>query len=191
MRAWLGTGMWDAMDTSKISRRGLILDVRTGAHRYTVFPGPESRDRRWVPPKEFVAQLKFAGQGMPAARMVQDGSQAPWNLEMTDDLRDRIERAGEVRLPRTKPMPHDQKFHLRRLKRWASVLAKKQPETGRNNDLNLAAYDPGTDAIVSGTPEDTVRQILRDAARASGTPGLEATLNSGLTAALRGRYARF
>jgi hypothetical protein len=194
MRAWLGTGMWDAMDTSKISRRGLILDVRTGAHRYTVFPGPESRDRRWVPPKEFVAQLKFAGQGMPAARMVQDGSQAPWNLEMNDDLRDRIARAGADKVSRPKlaldGSEADQRLALQELRRWSDLIAKMGPDTGRNNSLNRTAYHSGADAIAAGVPEDRVRQILLDAAQSSHTPGAEATINSGLTSGLRDRYAR-
>src|SRR6478735_9960665 len=46
MRKWLGD--WHGTDAGKITRRGLLLDVRTGANRYVVWPDASGEaNRRW------------------------------------------------------------------------------------------------------------------------------------------------
>lgn len=187
MRNWLGTNLWHPVDGKKISRRGLVLDVRTGPNRYTVWP--ESRDRHWASAVEFRSALDFAGNGMPRDRMVTDGSLAPWNLEMTPELRGSIARAGEDRVPQVR-VSGGVAETWNELDRWCSVLESKEPESGRNNTLNHVAYFQGSDAIAAGHPEQVVRARLMKAAAASNTPGAAATITSGLTSGLRDRHAR-
>lgn len=190
MRQWLGD--WHGTDASKVSRRGMVLDIRTGEHRYTIWPGSESRDRHWASMAEFSAAVRFAGKGMPAHRMIDNGDLAPWNLEMTDDLRERIARAGsdQVSRPalRLDGSEEDRTLAWKELERWAVVLEKMGPESGRNNTLNQTAYFAGANAIAAGHTEDTVRGRLLQAAAASNTPGAEATITSGLTSGLRDRH---
>lgn len=186
MRNWLGSNLWHPVDARKISRRGMVLDVRTGPNRYTVWP--ESLDRHWATATEFRAALNFAGNGMPRSRMVEDGSLAPWNLEMTPELRGSISRAGEDSTPRVRPSGGLAETWTE-LDRWCRVLESKEPESGRNNTLNHVAYFQGADAIASGHPEQLVRDRLVTAAAASGTPGAAATITSGLTSGLRDRHA--
>lgn len=186
MRNWLGSNLWHPVDARKISRRGMVLDVRTGPNRYTVWP--ESLDRHWATAAEFRAVLDFAGNGMPRSRMVEDGALAPWNLEMTPELRGSISRAGEDSTPRVRPTGGLAET-WNELDRWCRVLEGKEPESGRNNTLNHVAYFQGADAIVAGHPEQLVRDRLMIAAAASETPGAAATITSGLTSGLRDRYA--
>lgn len=190
-REWLGD--WDGVDAKKVSRRGLLIDIRTGPNRYTVWPGKESRDRRWVPFTEFRDQMMFAGRGMPRDRMVQDGSLAPWNRVMNDDLRERIKQAGTDNKA-TRPAlkldgsAADMALAWREFERWASMLDKMGPESGRNNALNTTAYHSGADAIAAGHSEERVRARLLAAATRNGTPGAEATITSGLTSGLRDHH---
>jgi hypothetical protein len=186
MRNWLGSNLWHPVDIRKVSRRGLVLDVRTGPNRYTVWP--ESRDRHWASAAEFRAALEFAGNGMPQSRMVEDGSLAPWNLELTPDLRGSIARAGEDRVPQVR-QSGGVAATWNELDRWCKVLEGKEPESGRNNTLNHVAYFQGADAIAAGHSEQLVRERLLTAAAASNTPGAAATINSGLTSGLRDRHA--
>jgi hypothetical protein len=186
MRNWLGPNLWHPTDLRKISRRGMVLDVRTGANRYTVWP--ESRDRRWASAAEFRAALEFAGNGMPADRMVEDGSLAPWNLEMTPELRGSISKAGEDRAPQVR-LSGGVAETWNELERRCRVLEGMEPESGRNNTLNQVAYFAGADAVASGHSEQLVRDRLLTAAAASNTPGAAATITSGLTSGLRDRHA--
>jgi hypothetical protein len=188
MRNWLGPNLWHPTDLQKISRRGMVLDVRTGPNRYTVWP--ETRDRHWASAAEFRAALNFAGNGMPRSRMVEDGSLAPWNLELTADLQGSIARAGED-VPSPVRTPSGSKAETwNELDRWCRVLEGKEPESGRNNTLNHVAYFQGADAVSAGHPEQLVRERLMTAAAASNTPGAAATIQSGLTSGLRARHAR-
>ncbi len=192
MKSWLAQTTWDGTDQGKISRRGIVLDVRTGTRRYVVWPGEGSRDRRWVGLTEFAAALQFAGQGMPSTRLITDGSLAPWNLHMNDELRERIARAGEDVSSKTALKLDGSEADLalawRELERWAKMIEKMGPESGRNNSLNRTAYFSGVDAIKAGHPADKVEQRLLQAAQVSGTPGARATITSGLTSGLRNRY---
>lgn len=188
MRAWLGD--WHGTDSSKVSRRGMVLDVRTGEYRYTIWPGPESRDRHWASLAEFSSSVRFAGRGMPTHRVVQDGSEAPWNLVMDDDLRERIKLVGADKIVRPDAQPlGDAQETWAELERWAGILEKREPKTGRNSLLNQIAYYSGADAISAGHTEDRVRARLMQAAIVCGTHGAEATITSGLTSGLRDRYA--
>jgi hypothetical protein len=190
MKQWLED--WHGTDASKVSRRGLVLDIRTGPYRYTIWPGPESRDRHWASLAEFSAAVRFAGKNMPAHRMVQDGSLAPWNLVMDDELRERIKRAGTDQINRPALVldgsEADKTLAWAELERWAGILQKMDPKTGRNSRLNQIAYYAGADAIDAGHTQDRVRAYLENAA--NGTHGAEATITSGLTSGLRDRYAR-
>ena len=186
MRRWLGPNLWHPVDLGKISRRGLVLDVRTGPNRYTVWP--ESLDRRWATAAEFRAALEFAGNGMPASRMVEDGGLAPWNLELTPELRESISRVGEDRAPQVRSSGGVAET-WNELERWCKVLEGKEPESGRNNMLNQVAYYQGADAVAAGHSEQLVRSRLMTAAAASNTPGAAATITSGLTSGLRERHA--
>lgn len=186
MRNWLGSNLWHPTDPRKISRRGMVLDVRTGPNRYTVWP--ETRDRHWASAVEFRSALEFAGNGMPRSRMVEDGSLAPWNLELTPDLQGSIARAGEDSTPQVRASGGLAET-WNELERWCAKLEQMEPESGRNNTLNHVAYFQGADAIAAGHSEQLVRSRLVNAAAASGTPGASATITSGLTSGLRARHA--
>lgn len=182
MKDWLGRGMWDGVDAQKISRRGMILDVRTSGSKYLIWPGPGARDRHWASAAEFRSALNFAGRGMPHSRMIQNGDQAPWNLEMTPELQDKIARLGADRVDRPAVVRSgDIGPALRELERWCRMLEQMDPESGRNNRLNNIAFYAGADAIAAGVPEDKVRARLLQAAARSNTPGAAATISSGLT----------
>jgi hypothetical protein len=192
MKTWLAVDTWDGTDSGKIARRGILLDVRTGERRYVVWPGDGARDRRWVARSEFVAALQFAGRGMPSWRIVTDGSLAPWNIPMDDELRGRIARAGADAVTRS-PLVFDGSeadlaLSWRELERWALMIEKMGPESGRNNSLNRTAYFSGADAIRAGHPMEKVEQRLLQAAAISNTPGARATVQSGLTSGLRDRH---
>lgn len=186
MRRWMGPNLWHPVSIQKISRRGLVLDVRTGANRYTVWP--ESMDRHWVSAVEFRSALEFAGNKMPASRMVEDGSLAPWNLELTPELLSSIARVGEDPVPQVR-VRGGLAETWNELDRWCKVLEGKEPESGRNNMLNQVAYYQGADAVAAGHDYDLVRERLTSAAAASNTPGASATITSGMTAGLSDRHA--
>lgn len=193
MQQWLGKGMWDGQDAAKVSVRGMVLDVRTGGKRYTVWPGEGSRDRKWITRQQFLYALNNVGRGMPTSFMQQNGDLAPWNLEMNDDLREAIARAGQDTIPRPTlrldGSEADRSLAWSELERWARMIEKMDPESGRNNKLNQTAYYAGADAIKAGFSEDAVRERLLTAAQISNTPGAEATITSGLTSGWRDRYA--
>jgi hypothetical protein len=192
MTSWLAMEPWDGTDKSKVGRRGILLDVRTGDRRYVIWPGQGARDRRWVALGEFTAALQFAGRGMPSWRMVTHGEQAPWNLAMTDELREKIARIGADAVT-SSPLAFDgsdadRNLAWRELERWASMIEKMAPETGRNNSLNRTAYFSGSDALRAGWPREAVENRLIKAALISGTPGADATIASGLNSGLRDRH---
>jgi hypothetical protein len=177
MRQWLGD--WHGTDKSKVGRRGILLDVRTGAARYAVWP--ETRDRRWVTLAEFTAALQFAGRGMPSWRMVADGSRAPWNLAMTDELRARIAKVDDDP-PQTVSASDavSASWAWKELDHWCQRLEQMPPESGRNNALNRTAFLAGRQAIQAGWPTERVENRLRLAAARCQCPGAEATIRSGL-----------
>lgn len=186
MRNWLGPNMWHPVDKGKISRRGMVLDVRTGPNRYTVWP--DDRDRRWASAPEFRAALEFAGNGMPKPLMVEDGHLAPWNMELTPELQESISRVGEDRVQQVRASGGLAET-WNELERWCRVLESKEPESGRNNTLNQVAYYQGAAAVAAGHSQQLVRDRLSTAAAASNTPGAAATITSGLTSGLRVRHA--
>lgn len=185
MRAWLGD--WHGTDAGRITRRGLLLDVRTGAGRYAVWPDSRERGRRWASAAEFRAALEFSGRGMPRGRMVQDGTAAPWNLEMSVELRAWIAKAGKDAPPvvAVVAVPGGAAAAWEELEYWCRALERMEPETGRNNALNKTAFLSGRPAVASGIPEETVEARLLAAAEKCGCPGAAATIRSGLRARTR------
>jgi hypothetical protein len=178
MRSWLRD--WDGTDPRKVGRRGFLLDVRTGAGRYAVWPGGTG-GRRWIVGPEFSAALGFAGRGMPASRMVTDGTGAPWNLAEVPQLPEVSVAPAAVG---TAGGGADGKAAAwLDLTRWCRQMEQMEPETGRNNFLNKTAYLTGRAAIAAGWPEEKVFRRLLAAAQRCGCPGAEATIRSGLEAA--------
>lgn len=190
MKKWLVD--WHGTDPARITRRGLLLDARTGGNRYVVWP---SVDRRWAMPRELQEQTLWAARGMPSSRMVSDGAQAPWNLPMTPELIKKIERVG--REPETLPQSFvnggaagsgsgSTRFAQQELNRWCGKLRGMPPDSGRNNLLNQIAYYAGARAVQAGIPKDVVYEQLRSAGQRSGMEDREisATIASGLGSGL-------
>lgn len=195
MRSWISD--YQPVDASKLSLQGYLLDIRTGDGRYNVWPsGGQHSGRRWASGAEFRAALAFAGLGMPTWWMQQDGTQAPWNLEMTPDLRDQISRSGADTSARSGTAltfdgsEEDRVLAWVELNRWSKLIGNMTPDSGRNNTLNQTAYFAGADAVAAGHAAATVRAHLLEAARRSHTPGANATIASGLTSGLRDRHGR-
>ena len=190
MRAWLGD--WHGTDRTKISRTGLLLDVRTGANRYVVWPDESGEPgRRWAGAGEIREILSWAKVGMPDRCLVPDGAAAPWNLELTGELLAEIARAGAY-VPRPDGVTADGQvrggvdYAARELQRWCGKLETMPPDTGRNSMLNKISYFAGTRAIKAGMTEQQVRTRLRTAALRSGLNENEtdATITSGLVSGL-------
>jgi hypothetical protein len=186
MRSWLRD--WHGTDRSKVTVKGMVLDVRTGAHRYTVWPGEGARDRRWVTVAEFRDAINAAGRGMPKDRLITDGTRAPWNREMTPELAQKISEFGQdnyfTQHLRFDGSRSDKLAAWYQLADWCGRLAKMSPESGRNNRLNATAYHAGAAAIHAGVPLDAVRRELLTAAAACSCPGAEPTIESGLRSGL-------
>lgn len=185
MKSWLGD--WHGTDTGKISRRGFLMDVRTGDNRYAVWPDV---DRRWVTADEFRTELIWAGMRIPEHRLVPYGNRAPWNMPMTEKLAALIatfkDTAPKIDIVRNRDGAVNVSYAMRELKRWCSKLAGMPPDSGRNNMLNQISFYAGARAIAAGRPEDLVRQQLRDAALRSGMHAgeIDQTISSGLNAGL-------
>lgn len=191
MRQWLDD--WHGTDVSKVSRRGFLVDVRTGPNRYVVWPG-QSRDRRWMALGELLRAWPVKNH-MPAHRLVESGELAPWNRPMDDELRAKI-RGLERDAPVADPVVAD---HLglggvtsrtvaeNDLRRWSTYLASMPADSGRNNKLNQIAYYQGARAITAGVPEPVVRQRLTIAAQRCGMMDreIEPTITSGLSSGLQ------
>lgn len=189
MRSWLGDG-YAAVDAGKIPLQGFLLDVRTGEGRYAVWP---TGDRHWASAAQFRSALNFAGLGMPSWWVVQDGSAAPWNIELTEQVRAEIVRAGVNSFTNHTPLAFDGTENDRvlawtELERWSTLIRNMRPESGRNNTLNQTAFYAGADAIAAGHSYQAVADHLLAASRASQTPGARATIASGLTSGLSDRH---
>lgn len=192
MREWLDD--WHATDPGKTSRRGLLLDVRTGASRYVVWPGA-SRDRRWMSLGEVLRMWRTGYERIPAHRLVADGALAPWNRSMDAELRARIERM-ERDAPVADPVVVDhlglggvtsQSVTKNELVRWCKYLSSMPQDSGRNNTLNRISFFQGARAVGAGVPETEVRQLLSTAAQRSGMMDreIDPTISSGLTSGLQ------
>lgn len=191
MREWLED--WHGTDPSKVTRRGFLIDVRTGPNRYVVWPGA-SRDRRWLTLGEVIKAWP-ARNHMPKHRLVTDGSKAPWNLDMTPELRGRI-ISLEKDSPVADPIVADhlglggvtsRDLALNDLDRWCKNLASMPQDSGRNNTLNQIAFYQGAQAIKAGVSEHDVRQRLTSAAQRCGMQEreIDPTISSGLTSGLQ------
>lgn len=191
MREWLDD--WHGTDASKISRRGLLVDVRTGPNRYVVWPG-QSRDRRWITVGELLRAWPVRNH-MPAGRMVPSGELAPWNRPMDDELRAKI-KGLERDAPVADPVVVDhlglggvtsKEVALSDLRRWCNYLASMPSDSGRNNKLNQIAYFQGARAITAGAPESDVRQQLTIAAQRCrmNEREIDPTISSGLSSGLQ------
>lgn len=181
LRRWLDD--WDGTDEAKVSRRGYLLDFRTGENRYAVWP---AGDRYWASPRElFTDMARVAGQ-IPAHRLKVDGSAAPWNLVRTPELEKEIEAVNAAASRITVVKNADGSIHqghaVSELSRWCRQLAAMGPDSGRNSMLNKIAFFAGSRAIRAGIPEQTVRDRLEQAAiRCGMQPSeIEPTINSGL-----------
>lgn len=181
MRRWLDD--WHGTDRTKISRRGFLMDVRTGDNRYAVWP---EIDRRWASAAELVDNMRSVAGPMPTHRMVLDGSKAPWNLVRTPELEAEITAIGEsvarINVVHNSDGSLHKGYALSELTRWCQRLAAMPADSGRNNMLNKVAYFSGARAIRAGMDPDRVRQALRDAAYACGLEPAETdlTIESGL-----------
>jgi hypothetical protein len=187
MRKWLGD--WHGTDAGKITRRGLLLDVRTGANRYVVWPDASGEaNRRWATAGEVRDMVSWHRYRMRPSRLVANGAAAPWNLVVTGALAEDVAKIGSY-TPKPDGVTTSGKvtggtdYAAKELTRWCGVLAAMSPDSGRNNMLNRTAYFAGTRAILAGIPESKVRNALEVAARRCGMRDAEilATINSGLT----------
>ena len=190
MKRWLED--WHGTDANKITRRGLLLDVRTGANRYVVWPeGSGEANRRWASAGEVRDMVSYRRYGMRPSRLISDGAAAPWNLPMTSELAAEIERIGSY-TPRPDGITPSGKvqggmdYAAKELTRWCGKLAAMRPDSGRNNMLNQIAFYAGTRAIAAGMPENKVRGALEKAALTCGMRESEiaATISSGLSSGL-------
>lgn len=193
LNLWLDNWLddWHPTDERKVSRRGLVLDFRTGARRYVVLP--DGGARRWAGRGEFLDAVRWAGAGIPPWRMVTEGEgrQAPWNLEMTPALSAHIGRYeagaaadgfggdGWADGPGL-----DLGALEAQLEMWCGRLAGMEPESGRNNALNRIAFFDGAACIRAGMARGEVEEKLRAAAAACDCPGAEGTIRSGLDSGL-------
>ncbi len=186
MSQWLKD--WHGTDKTKITRRGLLMDVRTGENRYVVWP---EVDRRWATLGEFRDEVVGLTVGMPRDRMIASGDRAPWNLEMTPALTAKIakfeEQAGAVTIVRSDDGSISRKHAHSELERWCGYLVAMPPNSGRNNKLNQIAFYAGARAIKSGMDAQSVRDRLVRAASRAGLEAneTEATITSGLSAGLK------
>lgn len=190
MKRWLGD--WHGTDASKITRRGLLLDVRTGANRYVVWPEQSGEaNRRWASAGEVRDMVSYRRYRMQPGRLIADGSAAPWNLTVSGDLAAEVDRIGSY-TPRPDGVTASGKvqggmdYAVKELTRWCGNLAAMSPDSGRNNMLNKIAYYAGSRAVAAGVPEVKVRAALTKAALASGMHEAEVngTINSGLASGM-------
>lgn len=196
MSQWLaGAGGWHGTDAKKVGRRGFVVDVRTGANRFVVWPGGDVLgERRWISRQAFGRVLNSVLVGMPSWRMAAPlGS--PWTVDTVSDpwVKDWIaehqggaevdleglgigegDAAGDQALDGT----------WGDLERWLARLERMAPGAGRNNALNQVAYFSGARAVAAGHPVEAVRARLVEVGEQVGTHGVRATVESGLNAGL-------
>lgn len=204
MTQWLSHyGGWHGTDAGKAGRKGFMVDVRTGANRFVVWPGADVLgERRWISRKTFGAVLSRALIGMPPWRMVgaethgvaPGGVLPPWSVDTADpwlagwiaehqgggeiDLDGLVggdDRDGETALEQT----------WADLERWLARLERMGPGAGRNNALNQAAYFSGARCVAAGHSVEAVRNRLVEVGESVGTHGVRATVESGLTAGVK------
>lgn len=190
MKAWLGD--WHGTDHTKISRGGLLLDIRTGPTRYVVWPEASGEPwRRWARADEIRETLTWRRAGMRPSLLVPDGAAAPWNLPVTPELSAEIERAGQ-NAPRpdgitaTGQVQGGISYATKELIRWCGKLEQMPRNSGRNNMLNKITFFAGTRAIKAGMSREEVTSKLRRSALRSGLQSAEidVTINSGLSSGL-------
>jgi hypothetical protein len=200
-QALAGQGGWHGTDAKKVGRRGFMVDVRTGANRFVVWPGSDALgERRWISRAAFGKVLAAALVGMPPWRMVQaadkkDGGHLPWAVDMADEwLKAWIAEhqggaemdldgldlggsgaSGEDALEQT----------WNEMERWLQRLERMGEGSGRNNTLNQIAYYSGSKCVAAGHSLDAVRSRLIEVGESVGTHGVGATVNSGLSAGLQ------
>lgn len=190
MKAWLGD--WHGTDRTKISRSGLLLDIRTGPTRYVVWPEDSGQpQRRWARADEIRTALIWRRHGMRPSLIVPDGSKAPWNLPVTPELTAEIEQAATYAprpdgITETGHVRGGMTYATQELTRWCGKLAQMPPDSGRNSMLNKIAYFAGTRAIKAGMSREEVVGKLRRAALRSGLSSgeIDVTINSGLSSGL-------
>jgi hypothetical protein len=193
MAQWLsGQGGWDPTDGRRAGRRGFLVDVRTGANRYVVWPGGDPV-RRWLSRREFGRVLQQQLVGMPAWRMA-DGSagsaRAPWAVDTADPwLAGWIgeHRGGsEIDVSGWQFDGSDTEMEAAwaEMERWLARLESMPEGSGRNNRLNQIAYYSGAKAVMAGHSLETVRARLCQVGEEVGTHGVAATVASGLSSGL-------
>lgn len=193
MRAWLQD--WHGTDEAKIGWQGYLLDVRTGAHRYAVWPGecPTDPARRWASAAEFKDAMVWTRWRL-REDLLASPEGAPWNTEMTPEVKAKIKALEDTAVPavRGRPVssgPIGKSSTMADLERWCAKLAGMERDSGRNNMLNQIAFYQGAAAIRAGHDPVSVQRMLLEAARACGCPGAEATLASGLRSGA-GQFAK-
>jgi hypothetical protein len=198
MAQWLAPwGGWSGTDERKAGRRGFLLDVRTGANRYVVWPGQDAAgERRWVSRRDFGQVIRRYREGMPGWRLVshgdkRDGGHAPWAVDTRDHwLAGWIaeHRGGtELDLDGLDLQGSDRELELtwRELERWLGRLEQMAAGSGRNNALNQISYYSGGRCVAAGHSVESVRQKLIEAGEGVGTHGVRDTVNSGLNAGVK------
>jgi hypothetical protein len=202
-QALASQGGWHGTDPKKAGRRGFMVDVRTGANRFVVWPGGDVLgQRRWIGRQEFGRVLQQALVGMPPWRMAQppdpkDGGHLPWAVDTSDAWLSAwiAEHRGgaEVDLDGLvfdgTGSEADQMTALDQtwadLERWLTRLERMAEGSGRNNALNQVAYYSGARCVAAGHSVEAVRARLVEVGEAVGTHGVRATVESGLSAGVQ------
>lgn len=200
MSQWLAKfGGWHGTDEKQAGRRGFLVDVRTGANRYAVWPsgdGSGGGGRRWLARAEFGRVLQRQLVGMPAWRMVsagagQLGGQAPWVVDTREPgLAGWIQAhggGGEIDMTGWAFDGSDSEMEAAwaEMERWLARLEGMGAGQGRNNALNKIAYFSGAKCVMAGHSAETVRARLVEVGETVGTHGVAATVGSGLRSGLR------